>query len=108
MWCVTVPTASTGIIQVLLYSAPPNPMIFFDATANVHREKKWGRFVREATPGLNIMCCCLGERYVGSVSMRVQQIDVRCETKTQDNVFVDVHSSVQYQVRIPRGRREER
>ncbi|GFH14599.1 PHB domain-containing protein, partial [Haematococcus lacustris] len=25
---------------------------------------------------------------VGALSLRVQQLDVRCETKTKDNVFV--------------------
>lgn len=30
--------------------------------------------------------------------MRIQQLDVSCETKTKDNVFVTVVVSVQYQV----------
>lgn len=32
------------------------------------------------------------------MSLRVQQLDVRCETKTKDNVFVTLVISVQYQV----------
>ncbi|KAI9119208.1 hypothetical protein K1719_009883 [Acacia pycnantha] len=32
----------------------------------------------------------------GRLSLRVQQLDVRCETKTKDNVFVNVVASVQY------------
>lgn len=39
-----------------------------------------------------------GERVAGTLSLRVQQLDVRCETKTRDNVFVTVIVSVQYQV----------
>lgn len=39
-----------------------------------------------------------GEAVAGSLSLRVQQLDVRCETKTRDNVFVTVVVSVQYQV----------
>lgn len=35
---------------------------------------------------------------VGQMSLRVQSLDVRCETKTQDNVFVDIVVSVQFQV----------
>ena len=35
---------------------------------------------------------------VGKVSLRVQQLEVRCETKTLDNVFVDVIVSIQYSV----------
>jgi len=34
----------------------------------------------------------------GTVSLRIQQLDVRCETKTKDNVFVTLVISVQYQV----------
>eukprot|EP00958_Prasinococcus_capsulatus_P009228 scaffold907_cov398-Prasinococcus_capsulatus_cf.AAC.3 len=33
---------------------------------------------------------------VAAVSLRVQQLDVACETKTKDNVFVTVVVSVQY------------
>lgn len=35
-------------------------------------------------------------RAVHSVSTRVQQLDVGCETKTKDNVFVQMVVSVQY------------
>ena len=38
------------------------------------------------------------DQVVGRVSMRVQQLDVRVETKTKDNVFVFVVVSVQYYV----------
>eukprot|EP00995_Heteronema_vittatum_P011056 NODE_6631_length_443_cov_119.035533_g5059_i0.p1 GENE.NODE_6631_length_443_cov_119.035533_g5059_i0~~NODE_6631_length_443_cov_119.035533_g5059_i0.p1 ORF type:complete len:91 (+),score=20.47 NODE_6631_length_443_cov_119.035533_g5059_i0:24-275(+) len=34
----------------------------------------------------------------GKVSLRVQQIDVDVETKTQDNVFVIFQVSIQYKV----------
>jgi regulator of protease activity HflC (stomatin/prohibitin superfamily) len=35
----------------------------------------------------------------GQLSLRVQQLEVRCETKTKDNVFVTLMVSVQYQVK---------
>jgi regulator of protease activity HflC (stomatin/prohibitin superfamily) len=35
---------------------------------------------------------------VGRLSLRVQQLDVLCETKTKDNVFVEVGVAVQYKV----------
>jgi len=38
------------------------------------------------------------ESVAGYVNLRVQQLDVRVETKTQDNVFVNVVVSVQYYV----------
>jgi regulator of protease activity HflC (stomatin/prohibitin superfamily) len=34
----------------------------------------------------------------GRLSLRVQQLDVICETKTKDNVFVQVGVAVQYKV----------
>jgi regulator of protease activity HflC (stomatin/prohibitin superfamily) len=38
------------------------------------------------------------EQLVGRLSFRVQQLDVRVETKTSDNVFLTAVVSVQYQV----------
>jgi regulator of protease activity HflC (stomatin/prohibitin superfamily) len=35
---------------------------------------------------------------VGKLSLRIQQLDVYCETKTKDNVFVQVAVAVQYRV----------
>jgi len=56
-----------------------------------------GEFQKYAEPGPNFFCCPFA--YVADVvSLRIQQLDVRCETKTKDNVFVDVVVSVQYQV----------
>ena len=49
-------------------------------------------------PGFNCVCCCLGEAVAGGMSLRIQQIDCRCETKTKDNVFVDINITVQYQI----------
>ncbi|KAG8087213.1 hypothetical protein GUJ93_ZPchr0010g9787 [Zizania palustris] len=37
-----------------------------------------------------------GKQIAGYLSLRVRQLDVRCETKTKDNVFVNVVASVQY------------
>lgn len=57
-----------------------------------------GRFSRVAQPGctcLNPLCC---EQMAGTLSLRVQQLNVSCETKTKDNVFVTLVVSIQYQV----------
>lgn len=59
---------------------------------------QFGKFSRVAYPGFNCIHCYLGEAVAGSLSLRVQQLDVRCETKTKDNVFVTMVVSVQYQV----------
>lgn len=59
--------------------------------------ESFGKFVRLARPGLSPINICCGECLTGSVNTRVRQLDVRCETKTKDNVFVDVTVSVQYE-----------
>jgi len=44
------------------------------------------------------MVICPHEQQVGRLSFRVQQLNVRVETKTLDNVFLEAVVSVQYQV----------
>lgn len=60
--------------------------------------QRFGKFTRVAQPGLN-MKIPLIERVAGRMNLRVQQLDVKVETKTQDNVFVHCIVSVQYFVR---------
>jgi hypothetical protein len=43
------------------------------------------------------LICCV-EQLVGRMSYRVQQLDVRVETKTLDNVFLTAVVSIQFQV----------
>ena len=59
--------------------------------------ERFGRFVRVGKAGLNFKIPLI-EQIAGRVSLRVQQLDVRVETKTKDNVFVFVVVSVQYYV----------
>ena len=59
--------------------------------------ERLGEYKKLMHPGLNWVCCPL-ENVAGSLSLRVQQLDVYCETKTKDNVFVAVAVSIQYQV----------
>lgn len=59
--------------------------------------ERFGKFVREAKPGLNIRVP-LVDRVAGRVTLRIQQLDVKAETKTKDNVFVNVIVSVQYYI----------
>lgn len=57
-----------------------------------------GKFSYVAHPGFNCVHCYCGQSVAGKLSLRVQQLDVRCETKTLDNVFITLVISVQYQV----------
>lgn len=57
--------------------------------------QRLGRFLRESGPGLHIKVPLI-DRVIGRVNLRVQQLDVRIETKTEDNVFVQMVVAVQY------------
>ena len=70
--CVGVPQNSVGVIE------------------------QFGRFDRMVTSGFNCLNPCCGESTAGYVSLRVQQLAVSCETKTHDNVFVEIVVSVQF------------
>jgi regulator of protease activity HflC (stomatin/prohibitin superfamily) len=59
--------------------------------------EQFGKFTRMGKPGLNFKIPFV-ERVAGKLSLRVQQLNVRAETKTHDNVFVHVIVAVQYYV----------
>lgn len=59
--------------------------------------ERFGRFKRIASAGLNLKIPVI-DRIAGRLSLRIQQLDVRIETKTKDNVFVVCVVSVQYYV----------
>ncbi|MDX1917753.1 MAG: SPFH domain-containing protein [Candidatus Caenarcaniphilales bacterium] len=57
--------------------------------------ERFGQFVGIGNAGLNWKIPYI-ERVAGRVSLRVEQLDVKVETKTKDNVFVNVVVSVQF------------
>ncbi|KAF8390262.1 hypothetical protein HHK36_024787 [Tetracentron sinense] len=68
-------------------------------------KENFGKFDDVLQPGCHFLPWCFGSQLAGNLSLRVQQLDVRCETKTkglinylssQDNVFVTVVASIQY------------
>jgi regulator of protease activity HflC (stomatin/prohibitin superfamily) len=59
--------------------------------------QRLGKFVREAGPGIRAKIPFI-DKVVGRVNLRVQQLDVEIETKTEDNVFVRMVVAVQYYV----------
>ncbi len=73
------------------------PLFFIVQQQSSAIVQKLGKFSRVAGPGLHFKLPFV-ERVAGTVNMRVQQLDVDVETKTQDNVFVRVIVSVQYYV----------
>jgi regulator of protease activity HflC (stomatin/prohibitin superfamily) len=59
--------------------------------------QRLGKFIREVGPGIHGKVPFI-DRVVGRVNLRVQQLDVEIETKTEDNVFVRMVVAVQYYV----------
>lgn len=57
--------------------------------------ERFGKFRKVSNAGLNFKIPLI-DRIAGRLSLRVQQLEVRVETKTKDNVFVFVIVSVQY------------
>ena len=57
--------------------------------------QRLGKFLREAGPGLHVKIPLI-DKVIGRINLRVQQLDVKIETKTEDNVFVHMVVAVQY------------
>jgi len=57
-----------------------------------------GRFDSLAAPGISCLCSCCGYTVAGTVSKRLCPLDIKCETKTRDNVFVELAINAQYRV----------
>jgi len=89
----------TVVLVVLVFFALT---IFFGSFFTVQQQsraiiERFGRYVRTARPGLNFKVPFI-ETIIQRVSLRVQQLIVEVETKTQDNVFVKLLVAVQYRV----------
>jgi len=59
--------------------------------------QRLGKFLRIARAGLNFKLPLI-DQVVANVNLRVQQLTVKVETKTRDNVFVHVTVAVQFSV----------
>src|ERR1700739_2955918 len=90
-----------GSIVVILALSVVFGSFFTVETAQVAIIQRLGKFARVAGPGLNWKTPLI-ETVVRRLSMKVQQFDVQVETKTQDNVFVQIPVSIQYKI-IPEG-----
>src|SRR5580700_11077323 len=82
-----------GIIIIIALSVVLGSF-FTVETAQVAIVQRLGKFARVAGPGLNWKTPYI-EAVVQRMSMKVQQFDVQVETKTQDNVFVQIPVSIQ-------------
>lgn len=59
--------------------------------------ERLGRFRRILQPGFNMVIPFI-DRVSRPISLRIVQLDIKVDTKTEDNVFVKVPVAVQYQV----------
>jgi regulator of protease activity HflC (stomatin/prohibitin superfamily) len=59
--------------------------------------ERFGKFHRIADPGLNILIPLIDQIRL-RLSLKICQLDVNIETKTQDNVFINLMVSVQYRI----------
>ncbi|XP_065870959.1 hypersensitive-induced response protein 4 [Euphorbia lathyris] len=66
--------------------------------ASVGIIERWGRFEKLAEPGFQFYNPVAGQFLAGVLSTRISSLDVRIETKTKDNVFVQLVCSIQYRV----------
>lgn len=59
--------------------------------------ERFGKYLRIANPGLHFKIPFI-DRIAGKLSLRVLQLNIQAETKTEDNVFVHMIVAVQYYV----------
>jgi regulator of protease activity HflC (stomatin/prohibitin superfamily) len=77
-------------------------VLFFSSFYTVEQQsiaiiERFGKFLDKAGPGLHLKLPFI-DRIAGKITLRVQQLEVKAETKTLDNVFVHIMVSVQYYV----------
>ncbi|MEE3145897.1 MAG: SPFH domain-containing protein [Bacteroidota bacterium] len=101
---------SNLILRTDLIEAVPNIVIILVITLLIFKTilivreasaaviERFGKFQSIRVSGLSIIIPFI-DRKAATVNLRVQQLDVTVETKTLDNVFVNLQVSVQYQVR---------
>jgi regulator of protease activity HflC (stomatin/prohibitin superfamily) len=85
-----------GVIALLVLMTVSGSF-FTVQTAHAGVIQRLGKFARVASPGLNFKLPYI-ESLVARISLQVQQLDVKVETKTKDNVFVQIPIAVQYRV----------
>ncbi|KAF5807186.1 putative Band 7 domain-containing protein [Helianthus annuus] len=66
-------------------------------------KENFGKFDDVLEPGCHCVPWIFGRRIAGHLTLRIQQLDVKCETKTKDNVFVNVVASIQYRALVDKA-----
>jgi regulator of protease activity HflC (stomatin/prohibitin superfamily) len=71
-------------------------MSFTVQSGNAAVVERFGKFNRVGHAGLNLKLPFIERKF--EISLKVQQVDLKMETKTKDNVFVAIPVSVQYSI----------
>jgi len=90
--------AVPNIVILLVISLLVFKTILIVREASAAVIERFGKFQSIRVSGLSLIIPFI-DRKAATVNLRVQQLDVTVETKTLDNVFVNLQVSVQYQVR---------
>ena len=93
---MSIPYGGLALIVVLTILILKTFIIVKEASAAVI--ERFGKFQSIRKSGLSLVIPFIDNR-TATVNLRVQQLDVTIETKTLDNVFVNLQVSVQYRVR---------
>ncbi len=90
MWTLLGGGAATlvGVLAASLYTVEQQTVAVM---------QRLGKFIGTTGPGMHARIPLL-DKVAGRVNLRVQQLDVGVETKTEDNVFLHMIVSVQYYV----------
>jgi regulator of protease activity HflC (stomatin/prohibitin superfamily) len=87
-----------GLVAAIAAGAVTLPQTVYSVKqqSNVIIER-FGRFHKIQEPGLHVKVPFIDKK-VGHSDLRIQQLDLNVETKTKDNVFVNIAVSVQYSI----------
>lgn len=80
-----------GVLLLLFFG------LFIVRQQQVAIVERLGKYLAVRTPGLHFLIPVV-DRVAGRMSIRIQQLDVNVETKTKDDVFVQMKVSVQFVV----------
>lgn len=86
------------IVGGLLFGGLRTSIFFTVHTQEMVIVERFGKFKKVAGPGLNMKTPFI-ETTTRPISLRIQQLEVNIESKTKDNVFVNVPVAVQYVIR---------
>ncbi|MEN8124742.1 MAG: SPFH domain-containing protein [Bacteroidota bacterium] len=89
-------TTSIPILIIILFLIIAGLFIVKQQTAVII--ERFGKFQSIRHAGLNLKIPII-DRIAARLSLKIQQLDVVVETKTQDDVFVHLKISVQYQIK---------